>query len=251
METVQIPDADDVFPIPAPVARVAGDDDILPVWVNSAGGLTFQLGSGEGTDRRFAKWAPHGSGLDLAAESARLSWAVDYTPVPRVLDEGADDEGAWLVTQGLAGRGAVTKRWRDSPLRAVEAAAVGLRHLHDTLPVDACPFDWSVSSRLARSQLWATTPDPVLGEAPPIDRLVVCHGDPCVPNTLVLDDGTWSGHVDLDAMGTADRWADLAVATMSLGWNYGEGWEGVFFEAYGIAPDPRRISYYRRLWNAT
>lgn len=94
-------------------------------------------------------------------------------------------------------------------------------------------------------------PDPALGDAPPNDRLVVCHGDPCVPNTLLLDDGTWSGHVDLDALGTADRWADLAVGTMSLGWNYGDGWEDEYFDAYGIDPDPGRIAYYRALWNAT
>ena len=55
---------------------------------------------------------------------------------------------------------------------------------------------------------------------PPIDRLVVCHGDACAPNTLIDDDGRCCGHVDLDALGVADRWADLAVATMSLEWNY-------------------------------
>ncbi|WP_443062724.1 phosphotransferase [Streptomyces sp. NBC_00390] len=58
-----------------------------------------------------------------------------------------------------------------------------------------------------------------------MDRLVVCHGDACAPNTVVGDDGTWTGHVDLGTLGAADRWADLAVATWSTQWNYGPGWE--------------------------
>lgn len=48
----------------------------------------------------------------------------------------------------------------------------------------------------------------------------------------------------------ADRWADLAVATLSLGWNYPGRWEEVFFAAYGVAPDAERIDYYRRLRTA-
>jgi kanamycin kinase len=85
-------------------------------------------------------------------------------------------------------------------------------------------------------------------EAPPIDRLVVCHGDSCAPNTLIGADGRWSGHVDLGELGVADRWADLAIATWSTTWNYGPGWEIPLLDAYGIAPDEDRTRYYRLLW---
>ena len=53
-----------------------------------------------------------------------------------------------------------------------------------------------------------------------MDRLVVCHGDACAPNTLIADNGTCSGRTDLGAMGVADGWADLAIATWSTVWNY-------------------------------
>jgi aminoglycoside phosphotransferase len=89
-----------------------------------------------------------------------------------------------------------------------------------------------------------------LGPEPPTDRIVVCHGDPCTPNTLIGADRRWSGHVDLDAMGVADRWADIAVATMALGWNYGPGWEPLFHRAYGLPDDPERTAWYRAVWNA-
>jgi len=41
----------------------------------------------------------------------------------------------------------------------------------------------------------------------------------------------------LGALGVADRWADLAVATWSLEWNYGPGWQSVLLEAYGVESD--------------
>lgn len=71
----------------------------------------------------------------------------------------------------------------------------------------------------------------------------------CAPNTLLHDDGAFAGHVDLGSLGVADRWADLAVAAWSTEWNYGPGYDGLVYEAYGIAPDAERITYYRLLWD--
>lgn len=88
------------------------------------------------------------------------------------------------------------------------------------------------------------------GSVPPVDHLVLCQGDPCAPNTLIRDDGSFLAHVDLARLGVADRWADLAVMSMSLAWNYGDVDEAVFWEAYGADPDQGRIDYYRWLWNA-
>jgi kanamycin kinase len=78
---------------------------------------------------------------------------------------------------------------------------------------------------------------------------VVCHGDACAPNTLLDESAAVAGYVDLGSLGVADRWADLAVASWSLGWNYGTEYESAFFDAYGIEPDPDRIGYYRLLWD--
>jgi len=227
--------------VPRAVVGLAGGRGVRAVWRNELGGLTFQVGAGDA--RWFVKWAPAGSGLDLPAEAARLRWAGRYAAVPRVLDAGADEDGAWLVTAGLPGRSAVDERWKRDPATAVRAIGAGLRALHDTLPVADCPFDWSAERRLA-----AVPARDRLGPPPPVDGPVVCHGDACAPNTLVGDDGRWTGHVDLGALGVADRWADLAVATWSTEWNYGPGWERPLLDAYGIAPDPRRTAYYRRLW---
>ncbi|WP_433857149.1 phosphotransferase [Streptomyces kronopolitis] len=234
--------------VPPSIVSLAGGRALVPVWQNALGGLTFQLGTGDG--RVFAKWAPAGSGLDLGAEITRLDWAGRFTPVPPVLDHGDDADGAWLVTRGLPGESAVSPRWKADPGTAVRALGVGLRALHERLPVAGCPFGWSVAARLERAR-GAGADVPAALTEPAVDRLVVCHGDPCAPNTLLHEDGSWSGHVDMGALGVADRWADLAVATWSTEWNYGPGWEDTLLDAYGIAPDPERSGFYRRLWDLT
>jgi kanamycin kinase len=252
-------------PPPAPVLALAGGEAVRPVWDNAVGGRTFEVGAGE--RRRFVKWAPAASGLDLAAEAARLAWAVDFAPVPHVLGQGHDAAGAWIVTRPVAGTTAVAARWRAEPGIAVTAIGEGLRALHDALPAARCPFSWSAADRLADARRRAAGGliDPsgwheahqglgvegalrLLAEVPQADELVVCHGDSCAPNTLIGDDGRWSGHVDLGDLGVADRWADLAVATWSTTWNYGPGWEIPLLDAYGVEPDAERTRYYRLLW---
>jgi kanamycin kinase len=257
---------DDEVPVPRAVAALAAGRTLAPVWENELGGLTFEMG--DGPARRFVKWAPAGSALDLAAESARLAWAVAYTPVPRVVDAGTDDQGSWIVTLPVPGENAVTERWRSEPATAVRAIGAGLRALHDTLPVAACPFSWHAADRVAvaHARADARQIDPArwnpdhhgitirdalrrVDDIPKGTRTVVCHGDACAPNTLLTADGSWSGHVDLGALGVGDQWADLAVATWSCEWNYGPGWQSTLLDAYGITPDPARTAYYRLLWD--
>ena len=250
-------------PVPDAVLAAAGDRAIHPIWVNELGGLTFRLGAGP--EALFAKWAPAGSPFDLVSEAERMRWAAAFTPVPRVVDQGADAAGSWFVTAALPGEMAVTDRWKAEPATAVRAIGEGLRRFHDALPVAGCPFSWSAEDRVAEARAnterrkarsfhadYAHLTDEEalrrIGGIPPVDKLVVCHGDTCAPNTLVGDDGRFAGHVDLGALGAGDRWADLAIATWSTTWNYGPGWERPLLDAYGVDPDPERTDYYRLLW---
>ena len=53
--------------------------------------------------------------------------------------------------------------------------------------------------------------------------------------------GAWVANVDFVDLAIGDRWADLAVASMALEWNYGPNLEDNFFDAYGVEPDTERI----------
>jgi kanamycin kinase len=255
-------------PVPPAVTELAGERPVRLVWANEIGGLTFAIGSG--TDGCFVKWLPTERAEMLAAEAARLEWASAHVIVPRVLDLHVDEHGAWMATTPIAGENAVAARWLARPAAAVRAIGEGIRALHEALPAGSCPFSWSVAGRLADAERRAVSGelDPsrwhpvhrslavdralvLAADAPSDDRLVVCHGDACAPNTLVGDDGCWSGHVDLGALGVGDRWADLAIATWSTQWNYGAGWERPLLDAYGIEPDPERTAWYRLLWDMT
>jgi kanamycin kinase len=118
-----------------------------------------------------------------------------------------------------------------------------LRTFHDRVPVTGCPWTWSVTERLAAKGPAAAE----LGAVPEED-LVVCHGDACNPNFILDEAGAGLGYVDLGQCGVADRWADLAPALLSLGWNYGPGWEPAFLAGYGIELDQAKLSFYTRLW---
>jgi kanamycin kinase len=58
-----------------------------------------------------------------------------------------------------------------------------------------------------------------------------------------------SGFVDVGELGVADRWWDLAVATWSLDWNLGPGWEELFLRAYRVDRDNDRVAFYRLLYD--
>jgi aminoglycoside phosphotransferase len=252
--------------VPAAVEAIAAGRAARLVWVNEIGGLTFDVG--EGLGRVFVKWVPPEWAASLDAEFVRLEWASQFVTVPCPIDGGSDADGAWLVTTPLDGESAVSPRWLEEPVRAVRAIGAGLRQLHKSLPVERCPFSWSAAARVTdverRAAAGAIDParwhdvhqtlgvETALGLAaaiPPVDVEVVCHGDACSPNTLISDVGRCAGYVDLGALGIADRWADLAVATWSVEWNYGPGWEALLLDAYGVDADLARTRYYRLLWD--
>ncbi len=275
------------FEIPEPLAELLAGRTAEAVWVNALGGVTVRLPAEDAflkwqpvatrlpalaLEEERLRWAARElamrrGGAPAAADPAapddvaariiagRLDDGVALPPtdddrpttVPRVLDHGADERGEWLLTAALPGRSAVDPVWLARPEVAVPAIGRELRRLHESFDVERCPYDWSVEQRLRLAP-----PDvaPRFADAPPVERLVVCHGDACAPNTLLAEDGTGAGHVDLGALGVADRWADIAVAARSTEWNHGPGWERALVAGYGVPFDDERMRFYRELWDA-
>jgi streptomycin 3"-kinase len=212
---------------------------------------------------------------ELDAEFRRIEWLSGTgIPGPDVAHWSASDRGACLVTTAVPGVPA-------SGVSAVELRSAWqsitdvLRRLH-ALPAVDCPFDRSLATtfRLAEGVVGRgavnaeflpdehrnTPPSELLAELRPQlehrlvqetrDR-VVCHGDACLPN-LMLDPITsgCTGLIDLGRLGTADRYADIALLLASSR----ETWcdedeagcaDDEFFRSYGIETiDRDRLRFY-------
>ncbi len=221
--------------VPDVVLEIAAGRPADLVWRNELGGLTFRIGDA------FVKWNPPATGVDLGRERARLKWLAGRHPAPRILEHGRDGEAQWLLTEALPGESAVGDTWRARRSEAIGAIATGLRAIH-AISVEEFPDAWT-------SEVWVGRSPAAIGPRPAADDFVLVHGDACAPNTLISAGGEWTGNVDFGDLAVGDRWADLAVASMSLDWNFGTGHQDELFDAYGIAPDPDRIRYYRALWD--
>jgi kanamycin kinase len=235
----------------------------------------WRLEHPDGTqDPRYLKVAVTSRFPRLLDEGTRMRWARRYLPVPEVLDCSSDGRVDWLVTGALPGRPATDELLQAEPERLVVLLAQGLRRFH-TAPVERCPFDFTVDAALAHAQARVRTglvdpeqdfhpehahldPHDALTElrqlrpAVAAGDLVVCHGDYCPPNVLVSGAGggmVVNGFVDVGELGVADRWWDLAVATWSVTWNLGPGWEELFLRAYGADRDDDRVAFYRLLYD--
>lgn len=230
-------------------------------------GLTYRLSNPSG-EIRFLKLARRGGYPEIKDEADRMVWASRHLPVPRVLSTDSNQEVAWMVTEGLGGQDATSPTLAADPEVLVRTLAHGLRRFHEA-PVDMCPFDFRLEHALShvRVRLEAGQIEPARDfhnefshlsaqqaiasleqSVPATEDLVVCHGDYCLPNILI-EAGMATGFVDLGELGVADRWWDLAVASWSITWNLGPGYEDFFLEEYGVQKDPDRIGFYRLLYD--
>ena len=229
---------------------------------------TWRLdGDGRSAFLKVGRADRHPNGVD---ECVRTRWAgEELLPVPQVLGCGTVGELDWLLTAALGGADATRHLGSQDPERLVVALARGLAAFHDLAPPARCPYRFGVEAALAHvdGRLGAGLIDVhdlspehrrlgVAGAvaqlhrlAPPDSDLVVCHGDYCPPNVLLDDDLSVVGFVDLGELGVADRWWDVAVGAWSVTWNLGPGMDEVFYAAYGITRDDRRIAFHRLLYD--
>jgi len=225
----------------------------------------FRLES-EARPALYLKVEQAGPFADLGDEAARLAWLrAQGLACPEVIAFESDGARNWLLTTALPGHDlASTAVW--SPLSRARLLAEALRALH-ALDIDGCPFDHRLENRIAiaASRLAAGLVDEAdfdalrLGRSgrdllvelqarrPASEDPMVAHGDACLPNFIVCEDG-FSGYIDCCRLGIADRYQDLALACWSIAYNLGDEMVRPFLDAYGLADvDPERLDYYRLL----
>ncbi|WP_216907284.1 aminoglycoside 3'-phosphotransferase [Nocardia noduli] len=212
-------------------------------------------------------------GPRAVAEYARLNWLRDSgIRVPDIAAFESDvlvlaDAGVPSLAAGSARRvDGMAELSEEGGAGSRRAETVGatlgtlLRDLH-ALPTEGCPFDGGLDATLAPARRnvleglvdsgdfdddhAGSTPEDLLrrlvAERPDESDLVVTHGDFTPAN--VLEGGIL---IDVDRLGVADRYRDLALAERDLREDFGAAAVDAFFDAYGLAdPDRRRSDYYR------
>jgi aminoglycoside phosphotransferase len=146
-----------------------------------------------------------------------------------------------------------------------------MRTLHTT-NISACPFDQTIRVRLAaaeaRARAGVVREDDfeevrrgktakelyaqLVAAPPPPEERRFTHGDFCLPNVLLVDDGAAgfrvSGFVDCRNAGVADPYQDLALCARSIARNLGDEWVPALFARYGLERvDEAKLEYYRLL----
>jgi len=246
----------------------------IPVRTGESGDLVCRRSDGAA----YAKIAA-GANVDLLdGERRRIEWLATFgLGSPTVLDWIATGDGACLLMSAVPGVPASDLTPADL-IRAWPSIAQMLASLHE-LSLETCPFERTLltmidlaSDVVARgavnpaflppedAQTPSTTLLARLREELPIRLaqeprdLVVCHGDPCLPNFLV-DPETLrcTGMIDLGRLGVADLYADLSLLLT----NARETWsrpeevsaaETILFDIVAIpVPDRDRLAFYLRL----
>jgi aminoglycoside phosphotransferase len=230
----------------------------------------------DGASPCFVKTMPHPDASDLRfspqAEARRLGWLAEQgIAVPEVIELGADESAAWLITRAVPGRVAASE-WRPHEhARILESVADLARSLH-RLPVESCPFDGRSTHTLAWAEVatrsgWVDTEDldeahrgwsaeALLAElratAVPPEDLVVCHGDLCLDNLIIDPERLCvAAVIDVGRLGVADRWRDLSLLVRSL--TEDEAWAAVgdpvaaLLGRYGTPLDATKARFYQLL----
>lgn len=209
----------------------------IPVTHGMSGATTYEL---RGRDVLYVKL-----GDGMLAEAQRIEWLSTVgIPGPKLCGAGDTDGVHWLVMTAVPGRPASDPWPADQRMRVIDAVVEQLLALH-ALPVADCPFDRTLDSLVLPAELERPRP--------PVEDVAVCHGDYCLPNVMIDPDTLRpTGLVDLGRLGRADRYADLALMSRSIGsetmnLQYSEAHVERFLSAYGADPTDPRLDYYREL----
>ena len=209
----------------------------------------------------------HGWNADLLRREAEaLGWLRHRARVPGILWIGEADGFEILIMERLAGE--PISHFAPDHARAALIAGIGALSALHGLPVADCPFDQTLTVKLAaaRDHVAAGIVDEAAFDAeragmsavqalaqleasrPPAEDLVVAHGDASLPNFIWSPgEGVWL--IDLGRLGLADRHQDLAIFLRSALRNHPHiDAVALVREHYRLAPlDAAKLDFYRLL----
>jgi aminoglycoside phosphotransferase len=215
----------------------------------------------------YLKVMAHEAWEKLDDEAQRLRWLSAYLPVPQVVAFAQGENADYLLMTAIEGRVAYEAELHQAKMATITRLAEGMWRWH-RLPVEECPFAQDLATMISqaeeRTQLGLVEEDDfdeerhgisaqellvrLKDEKPIQETLKVTHGDYCLPNVLIGDDGRLAGFIDLGRMGISDVHRDIALCARSTWYNFGEDYAGYVLDAYGRQHiDQERIDYYLML----
>lgn len=207
-------------------------------------------------------------------EVQAMKWLSGRLSVPKVIAHEYRDGKSYLLMTRVSGRMACDECYMRNPEKLTELLAQALQELW-RVDVSICPLDWRLDRKLEAARFYVDNnlvdtdnvepetfgPDGFkdpgdllqwLIEHRPAEELVLSHGDFCLPNIFIEDDGKID-FIDLGRTGTADKWQDIALCYRSLKHNFEGKYGGkeypdfdpkMLFEKLGLEPDWEKIRYY-------
>ena len=201
-----------------------------------------------------------------------MKWLEGKVPAARIICHEETDGMCWLLMSKVPGTMACDRRWLNDPHRLMSALAEGLHLLWQT-DTTGCPRKITVddlleeaAQRVADGDVDFENMEPEtfgengfndccellswLQENKPESVLKLAHGDHCLPNVFI-DNGHFSGYIDLDDIGIGEMWRDIALCYRSLKHNC-DGHFGVvcpmepdkLFAYLGIEPDEAQLRWH-------
>lgn len=243
-------------------AKLAGYD-WSRILVGESGAMVFRLRC-EGRPGFYLKSGAYGVADAIRREYARIQWLQGRIAAPDVAAFAEQGDEAFLLLSECRGETAYRAMAEHKTRRSEIAFALGahLARLH-ALPVEDCPFDSRLATRLTLARqrvergdvdeddfdaaragwsaqmVWQRIAE--LGRAGL--ESVVTHGDYSLDN-IIIDGDRVSGLIDFDRLGIADPYQDIAIALNCLE-EFGTPAQEQFLRGYGLdAVDTRRLELH-------
>ena len=213
---------------------------------------------------RYVKIGQDKAAAPLRQEITRTAWlAAQGITVPGILRVSNQPDSYAVLMHAMPGTPADASRLPAPQLIAALAKALAALH---ALPLNSCPFDETLSVRLARAAKAVaddevetaefeprnadTTPQALLARLnsqPPAEDQVIVHGDATLSNLMIDADGN-VGFIDCGSAGRGDRYLDLAVLAADIAEQHGTEAATAFARDYGIIWDAAKAQFYADLY---
>ena len=207
-------------------------------------------------------------------EHAIMRWLENKVSAPKIICNTEENGVDYLLMSKIPGKMSCEDEYMNDPEFLVSILSDAMKSLWN-VDISDCPVKNNLSTALSAAEYRVEHglvdvddaepetfgkngfkgPEELLKwlyDNKPDEDFVLSHGDFCLPNVFI-DNGKFSGFVDVGRMGIADRYQDIALCYRSLRYNFsgffgGKSYSGyddsMLFDALGIEPDFDKIRYY-------